>query len=59
MHPNMCNPPDAPWTQRSIDIIRCWRDVLGLTVVLGNLYFGGMPRYERQEKRPRDYSLAG
>jgi alkanesulfonate monooxygenase SsuD/methylene tetrahydromethanopterin reductase-like flavin-dependent oxidoreductase (luciferase family) len=30
--------------QRCIDIIRRWRDVLGLTVVSGTFYFGGMPQ---------------
>ncbi len=30
--------------QRCIDIIRRWRDVLGLTVISGIFYFGGMPQ---------------
>jgi natural product biosynthesis luciferase-like monooxygenase protein len=30
--------------QRCIDIIRRWRDALGLTVVSGTFYFGGMPQ---------------
>jgi natural product biosynthesis luciferase-like monooxygenase protein len=30
--------------QRCIDLIRYWRDVLGLTVVSGTFYFGGMPQ---------------
>jgi natural product biosynthesis luciferase-like monooxygenase protein len=30
--------------QRCIDIIRRWRDTLGLTVVSGTFYFGGMPQ---------------
>jgi natural product biosynthesis luciferase-like monooxygenase protein len=30
--------------QRCIDLIRRWRDVLGLTVVSGTFYFGGMPQ---------------
>jgi alkanesulfonate monooxygenase SsuD/methylene tetrahydromethanopterin reductase-like flavin-dependent oxidoreductase (luciferase family) len=30
--------------QRCIDIIRHWRDALGLTVVSGTFYFGGMPQ---------------
>ena len=30
--------------QRCIDIIRYWRDTLGLTVVSGTFYFGGMPQ---------------
>jgi natural product biosynthesis luciferase-like monooxygenase protein len=30
--------------QRCIDLIRHWRDVLGLTVVSGTFYFGGMPQ---------------
>jgi natural product biosynthesis luciferase-like monooxygenase protein len=29
--------------QRCIDLIRRWRDTLGLTVVSGTFYFGGMP----------------
>ena len=29
---------------RCIDIIRRWRDALGLTVVSGTFYFGGMPQ---------------
>ena len=30
--------------QRCIDIIRRWRDALGLTVISGTFYFGGMPQ---------------
>jgi natural product biosynthesis luciferase-like monooxygenase protein len=30
--------------QRCIDIIRRWREVLGLTVISGTFYFGGMPQ---------------
>lgn len=30
--------------QRCIDVIRRWRDVLGLTVISGTFYFGGMPQ---------------
>ncbi|HSF32726.1 MAG TPA: LLM class flavin-dependent oxidoreductase [Candidatus Tectomicrobia bacterium] len=30
--------------QRCIDLIRRWRDALGLTVVSGTFYFGGMPQ---------------
>jgi alkanesulfonate monooxygenase SsuD/methylene tetrahydromethanopterin reductase-like flavin-dependent oxidoreductase (luciferase family) len=30
--------------QRCIDTIRRWRDALGLTVVSGTFYFGGMPQ---------------
>ena len=30
--------------QRCIDLIRRWRDALGLTVVSGSFYFGGMPQ---------------
>ena len=30
--------------QRCIDIIRRWRDALGLSVVSGTFYFGGMPQ---------------
>jgi hypothetical protein len=30
--------------QRCIDIIKRWRDALGLTVVSGTFYFGGMPQ---------------
>jgi alkanesulfonate monooxygenase SsuD/methylene tetrahydromethanopterin reductase-like flavin-dependent oxidoreductase (luciferase family) len=30
--------------QRCIDLIRRWREVLGLTVVSGTFYFGGMPQ---------------
>ena len=30
--------------QRCIDSIRRWRDALGLTVVSGTFYFGGMPQ---------------
>ena len=30
--------------QRCIDLIRCWHDALGLTVVSGTFYFGGMPQ---------------
>jgi natural product biosynthesis luciferase-like monooxygenase protein len=30
--------------QRCIDLIRGWRDALGLTVVSGTFYFGGMPQ---------------
>jgi alkanesulfonate monooxygenase SsuD/methylene tetrahydromethanopterin reductase-like flavin-dependent oxidoreductase (luciferase family) len=30
--------------QRCIDIIRHWRNTLGLTVVSGTFYFGGMPQ---------------
>ena len=30
--------------QRCLDIIRRWRDALGLTVVSGTFYFGGMPQ---------------
>ena len=30
--------------QRCIDIIRRWRDTLGLTIVSGTFYFGGMPQ---------------
>lgn len=30
--------------QRCIDLIRRWRDLLGLTVLSGTFYFGGMPQ---------------
>ena len=30
--------------QRCIDLIQRWRDALGLTVVSGTFYFGGMPQ---------------
>jgi alkanesulfonate monooxygenase SsuD/methylene tetrahydromethanopterin reductase-like flavin-dependent oxidoreductase (luciferase family) len=30
--------------QRCIDLIRRWRDALGLTVISGTFYFGGMPQ---------------
>jgi natural product biosynthesis luciferase-like monooxygenase protein len=30
--------------QRCIDIIQRWRDALGLTVISGTFYFGGMPQ---------------
>jgi alkanesulfonate monooxygenase SsuD/methylene tetrahydromethanopterin reductase-like flavin-dependent oxidoreductase (luciferase family) len=30
--------------QRCIDLIRRWRDMLGLTIVSGTFYFGGMPQ---------------
>ena len=30
--------------QRCINLIRRWRDALGLTVVSGTFYFGGMPQ---------------
>jgi len=30
--------------QRCIDIIQRWRDALGLTIVSGTFYFGGMPQ---------------
>jgi natural product biosynthesis luciferase-like monooxygenase protein len=30
--------------QRCIDLIRRWRDELGLTIVSGTFYFGGMPQ---------------
>jgi natural product biosynthesis luciferase-like monooxygenase protein len=30
--------------QRCIDLIRRWRDALGLTLVSGTFYFGGMPQ---------------
>lgn len=30
--------------QRCIDIIRRWRDALGLTIISGTFYFGGMPQ---------------
>ena len=30
--------------KRCIDLIRCWHDALGLTVVSGTFCFGGMPQ---------------
>jgi alkanesulfonate monooxygenase SsuD/methylene tetrahydromethanopterin reductase-like flavin-dependent oxidoreductase (luciferase family) len=42
--------------QRCIDLIQRWRDALGLTVVSGTSYFGGMPQ-EMEPQFERRYRL--